>query len=171
VIEFLLDTPLFSTLAPAELADVVQIMQVQRFRSEQIIVKEGAPGDAWFVTYEGKAEVIKSNPFTPKRVVAVLESHSCFGEMAVLDGSLRSASIAALDDVTVFRFPCGPFQDLLEEGNLAAYKLVHAMARTLCERQRGLNQRLTDLIEDSETDSLGLRSRIGPLLDLSTVSE
>ena len=128
-------------------------------------------GNAWFVIFKGEAEVAKSSPFAPTRTVAMLGAHHCFGEMAILDGSLRSASIIARTDVTVFRFPRVPFQDLLEEGNLAAYKLVHAMARTLCERQRGLNHRLTELIEGQETDSLGLRSRIGPILDASTISE
>jgi CRP-like cAMP-binding protein len=171
VIEFLLDTLLFEALAPNELADVVQIMQIQRFRPDQTILAEGDVGDAWFVIHEGKADVIKTNPFTPKRIVATLESHACFGEMAVLDGSPRSASVVAQTDVTVFRFPRSPFQGLLEEGNLAAYKLVHGMAGTLCQRQRNLNQKLTDLIEEQETDALGLRSRVGPLLDATTISE
>jgi CRP-like cAMP-binding protein len=171
VIEFLLDTPLFEALKPAELADVVQIMQVQRFDAAQNVVAEGEPGDAWFVIFDGTAEVIKTNPFTPRRLVATLVSHACFGEMAVLDGSPRSASVVAKDEVTVFRFPRSPFQDLVEEGNIAAFKLIHAMARTLCQRQRGLNQKLTDLIEENETDALGLRSRVGPLLDATTVSE
>jgi len=171
VIEFLLETSLFEALAPKELAEVVQIMQVQRFRGDQTIFSEGDGGDAWFVIYTGCADVIKNNPFTPQRKVATLKAHACFGEMAVLDGSLRSASITAVDDVTVFRFPREPFQDLLEENNVAAFKLVHAMARTLCARQRRLNQQLTDVIEEQETDALGLRSRVGPLLDATTISE
>ena len=98
-------------------------------------------------------------------------SHACFGEMAILDDSPRSASVIARSDVTLFRFPSVPFQDLLDEDNLAAFKLVHAMARTLCVRQRRLNQQLTDLIQESETDAMGLRSRVGPMLDASSISE
>ena len=171
VIAFLLETPLFEDLDSAELGEVVRVMQIQRVRPEQAIFKEGDIGGAWFVIFDGEAEVVKRDPFAPRRIVATIGAHSCFGEMAVLDDSARSASVVALTDVTLFRFPSGPFQELLEEGNLAAYKLVHAMARTLCTRQRRINQQLTDLLQEQETDALGLRTRVGPMLDASTISE
>jgi CRP-like cAMP-binding protein len=44
--------------------------------------------------------------------------------MAILDDSPRSASVIARTEVTLFRFPSVPFQDLIEESNLAAFKLV-----------------------------------------------
>lgn len=171
VIQFLLETPLFQDLDASELAEVVQIMQIQRFRPDQAIFKEGEEGNAWYVIFEGEARVDKRNPFTPSREVALLGPHSCFGEMAILDESARSATITAQESITAFRFPAIQFQMLLEEGNLAAYKLIHAMAKTLCDRQRRLNQQLSDLIEESDTDSIGLRSRVGPLLEESSISE
>jgi CRP-like cAMP-binding protein len=171
VIKFLLETPLFEDLDSAELGEVVRVMQIQRVRPQHAIFKEGEEGDAWFVIYSGEADVEKRDPFRPKRKVATLGAHACLGEMAVLDDSSRSASVVARTDVTLFRFPSVPFQDLLEENNLAAYKLVHAMARTLCARQRRINQQLTDMIQESETDALGLRSRVGPILDASSISE
>jgi len=171
VIEFLLETPLFEDLDSVELGEVVRVMQIQRVRPEHTIFKEGDAGNAWYVIYEGEAEVEKRDAFGPKRRVATLGSHACFGEMAVLDDSPRSASVISRSEVTLFRFPSIPFQDLLEEDNLAAYKLVHAMARILCVRQRRINQQLTDLIQESESDALGLRSRVGPILDASSISE
>jgi CRP-like cAMP-binding protein len=171
VIEFLLETPLFEDLDAAELGEVVRVMQIQRIRKDNAIFKEGDAGDAWYVLYDGEAEVEKRDPFSPKRRVATLGAHACFGEMAILDDSPRSASVIARTEVTLFRFPSVPFQDLIEESNLAAFKLVHAMARTLCARQRLLTQQLTDLMQDSETDALGLRTRVGPMLDASSISE
>ena len=171
VIEFLLETDLFAGLKPDELAEIVQIMQLQRFRPEQPIFREGEDGNAWYVLFEGEATVLKRDPFTPSREVATLGSHACFGEMAILDDSPRSATIVATTDTTAFRFPSSMFQMLLEEESVAAYKLVHAMAKTLCVRQRKMNQQLTDLIEKQKTDELGLKSRMGPLLDESSISE
>jgi len=171
VIEFLLETPLFSELEPSELADIVTIMQVQRFRPEQPIFREGDDGNAWYVVFDGEAMVEKRDPFSPNRTVATLRAHACFGEMAILDDAPRSASVVAATDVTTFRFPSMPFQVLLEDMNVAAYKLIHAMARTLCKRQRNLNQQLTDMINKQDTDAQGLRSRVGPYLDESTISE
>jgi CRP-like cAMP-binding protein len=171
VIEFLLETDLFKSLEPDELAEIVQIMQLQRFRPEQPIFREGEDGNAWYVIYDGEAKVEKRDPFSPAREVATLGPHACFGEMAILDDSPRSASIVAVVDTTAFRFPSPMFQMLLEEESVAAYKLIHAMAKTLCERQRRMNQQLTDMIDKQKTDDLGLRTRVGPLLDESSISE
>jgi CRP/FNR family cyclic AMP-dependent transcriptional regulator len=171
VIDFLLETDLFCHLDPGELGDIVQIMQLQRFRPDQVIFKEGDEGNAWYVIYAGAARVEKRDLFVPAREVARLGPHSCFGEMAILDESPRSASIFATEDVTALRFPRELFQMLLEEHSVAAYKLVHAMAKSLCVRQRKMNQQLSDLMEQQDTSLEGLRSRMGPLVDESAISE
>ena len=171
VIDFLLETKLFSDLDAAELGDIVQIMQLQRFRPDQAIFTEGDAGNAWYVIYEGEARVEKRDPFAPSREVATLGTHACFGEMAILDDSPRSASIIASQDTTAFRFPADQFQMLLEEHSVAAYKLIHAMAKSLCVRQRLMNQQLSDLMEQKETDMAGLRSRVRPMVDESAISE
>ena len=171
VIDFLLETNLFCDLEADELGDIVQIMQLQRFRPDQAIFREGDEGNAWYVIYEGDARVEKRDPFVPAREVARLGPHACFGEMAILDNSPRSASVFAIDDVTAFRFPSAMFGMLLEEHSVAAYKLIHAMAKALCVRQRKMNQQLSDLMEQTDTDSAGLRSRVGPMVDESAISE
>lgn len=159
VIDFLLETDLFCDLDAGELGDIVQIMQLQRFRPEQAIFSEGDAGNAWFVIYEGSARVEKRDPFTPTRQVATLGSHACFGEMAILDDSPRSASVTATEDTTAFRFPAAMFQMLLEEHSVAAYKLVHAMAKTLCVRQRRMNQQLSELVDEQGIGITSLTSR------------
>lgn len=171
IINFLLETPLFRDLDPTELSEVVRILQVQRIRSGHPVFREGEEGDAWFVLFEGEADVVKESAFGPQRKLSTLNAPSCFGEMAILDGSKRSASVIANGEVRVFRFPRAPFNDLLAEGNLAAYKLVLQMARVLCERQRNLTQRLSEIIEGDATERPVLRRSIGALLDVYTVSE
>lgn len=147
VIDFLLETELFGDLSPGELGDIVQIMQIQRFRPEQVIFGEGDAGDAWYVIFDGAARVEKRDPFSPTREVANLGPHACFGEMAILDDSPRSASITATEDTTTFRFPAASFAMLLEEQSVAGYKLVHAMAKILCARQRAMNGQIADLVD------------------------
>ena len=171
VIGFLLETPLFDALDPAELSEIVHIMQVQGFRDGQSVFREGDEGDAWYVLFKGQTLVTKEVPFGPSRQLARLEPHACFGEMAILDGSARSALVRASGDVTVFRFPRIPFQRLLDEGNLGAYKLVLAMARILCQRQRDLTQRITEMAEESSSAHEVVRSSVGPMLDSWRVSQ
>jgi CRP/FNR family cyclic AMP-dependent transcriptional regulator len=172
VISFLLETPLFEDLTPNELAEVVQIMLFQRLRDGQAVFREGDEGDAWFVIFRGECVVTKNAAFGPARTIAILEPRTCFGEMAVLDGSSRSATIQARGDATVFKFPREAFQGLLERGSLAAYKLVYAMAQVLCVRQRTITQQLTDVIEDEDQSvQTTLRDQLQTLVEEYKVSE
>ena len=170
VIDFLLETTLFCDLEPDELGDIVQIMQLQRFRRDQAIFREGDEGNAWYVLFDGTARVEKRDPFAPARAVARLEPHACFGEMAILDNSPRSASVIAESDATAFRFPSNLFNMLVDEESLAAYKLIHAMAKSLCVRQRHMNQQLTDLLEAQRASS-DFRRPVSSAHDKKALSE
>lgn len=154
IITFLLETSMFAKLDPAELSEVVHIMKVQKVRAGAAIFREGAIGDSWYVMYEGTAEVRKGNEFLPSQTIAVLQERACFGEMAILDHSARSASVVALTACTVFRFPRGEFEELLADGNLAAYKLIYEMAKVLAARQRRVTQDLTDALGAREAEPL-----------------
>jgi len=150
IITFLLEAPMFGDLDPAQLSEIVHIMQVRRVRDGQAIFKEGDPGDAWFVIFEGAADVSKAAEFGPPKVIAQVGPRACFGEMAILDHSPRSASVTARGETTVFRFPRDEFEALLAADNLAAYKLVYQMAKVLTVRARNTTQRLSDALADRE---------------------
>src|SRR5688572_13846475 len=109
VIAFLVDAPMFGDLDASELSQVVQVMQVQRLRAGQWVFREGDIGDAWYVVFDGEVEVVDESPDDGDRVIAILGRRACFGEMAILDGSPRSASVRACQPVTAFRFPRQPF--------------------------------------------------------------
>jgi CRP-like cAMP-binding protein len=64
--------------------------------------------------------------------------------MATLDSGPRSATVIAREPVTLFRFREARFTELLDEGSLAAYKLVLAMARMLSLRHRELTRQLSE---------------------------
>jgi CRP/FNR family cyclic AMP-dependent transcriptional regulator len=167
ILTFLLDTPLFGDLDPAELSQIVHIMQLQKVREGQYLVREGEVGEAWYVVYEGRVEVVKDGPFE-RTVLAELGPKQCFGEMAILDGSPRFASVRALNDGAVFRFPRLDFNALLEDQNLAAYKLIHRIALVLVARQRETTQRLAELLVQAEVD---VRPELAPILSRSAVTE
>lgn len=172
VIRFLLETPLFEGLGPAELADVVSIMQVQRLRDGQTVFTEGDEGDAWYVVFEGGGIVTKDAGFGPPRVIATLEPRGIFGEMSILDGSRRSASVQARGETTLFKFRREDFDELLGQETVAAFKLVHAMARLLCDRQRRLLSQLAETIEaQSPEQKVNLRERLGGIIDQSSLSD
>jgi CRP/FNR family transcriptional regulator, cyclic AMP receptor protein len=151
IITFLLDTPMFENLDEAELSQIVQIMQIRQYRDGQYFFREGDDGDAWYVLYEGNAAVTRFVEMGPSQEIASLSPRACFGEMAIVDRQPRSATVRARGRCVVFRFPHDDFAQLLHEDNVAAYKLVVQMARVLSERQRLVNQQLSELLAERET--------------------
>jgi CRP-like cAMP-binding protein len=168
IINFLLEAPMFGDLDPTELSQIVHIMQVQRIREGQAIFREGDAGDAWYVIYEGSASVYK-NAAGPQRSIASLGPRSCFGEMAILDHSPRSATVVATTESTVFRFPRREFEGLLASDNLAAYKLIYEMAKVLCSHARVTTQQLSEALANTESDVLHARAQ--RLVEGQSVSE
>lgn len=170
VIRFLVTTPQLVGLDQAERAEVVRIMQVQRLQGGETIFREGEAGDAWYVVFEGQAEVIKETAAGGRRL-ALLDPGACFGEMAILDGSARSATVKAVSPLTIFRFRRPEFEELLADGSLAAYKLVLTMARSLSERQRRLTRQLCDLTERDASGGQPMRAELSSLVDSFQLSE
>ncbi len=170
IINFLLEAPMFGDLDPTELSQIVHIMQVQRVREDFIIFREGDPGDAWYVIYEGSAHVAKLDENNISRRITSIGPRACFGEMAILDHSPRSATVAASCDSTIFRFPRRDFEALLREGNLAAYKLIYEMAKILSARQRRMTRELAEAMRDGQQPGRLLEASVSMVHD-QAVSE
>lgn len=170
IITFLLEAPMFGDLGPAELSEIVHILQIQRVRDGHPVFREADPGDAWYVVYEGRFEVTRSEDFLPSRRLAELGPRACFGEMAILDHSPRSASVVARSDGTVFRFPRRDFERLLQEGNLAAYKLVYEIAKVLSARARSVSQQLSEALADTSAPDRLHRTSVN-LVEGQSISE
>jgi CRP-like cAMP-binding protein len=164
---FLMDTPMFGGLDATELSQIVHIMQLQHLRPGQTLFSEGQPGDAWFVVFEGEVDVSMVTSTGPE-VIDHLTPRCCFGEMAILDGSPRSATVRATGDATVLRFPRDAFRRLLDEGNLAAYKLVLQMALVLVARQRETTRRLAETLHQHED---AMRQTLRPIVARASRSE
>ncbi|MGC6491573.1 MAG: cyclic nucleotide-binding domain-containing protein [Myxococcota bacterium] len=168
IITFLLETPMFGDLDPVELSTIVSVMQLKHLREGSLVFREGDPGDAWYVLYKGTAEVLKQDG-SETRTITTLGARSCFGEMAILDGSPRSATVRALTDCMTFRFPRDGFMSLLESDTLAAYKLVYQMALVLVARQRQTTTRLLGVLEGS-TDA-EVRDGLTPIVEEFSLTE
>jgi CRP-like cAMP-binding protein len=168
IINFLLDTPMFSDLTAAELTQIVHVMQVRSLAPDEYVFRQGDAGDAWYVVHRGQMEVTKDAGDGP-RAVALLGPRTCFGEMAILDGSPRSASVRAIVESSAFRVPRSEFSDLLAKGTLGAYKLVHQIALVLVARQRQTTSRLVELLH--EDSAAAVRQGIRPIVNRSTVAE
>jgi CRP-like cAMP-binding protein len=154
IVAFLLEAPMFEALEPLEIMRIVHIVEVQQLHKGEVVFEEGAPGDAWFVLYEGSVDVLKGASADEKAVIATRRAPECFGEIAILDGASRSATVRAAEKSVVLKIQRGNFAALLENGELVAYKLVHQMAVSLARRQRAVTDMLSSLLGTSELDEI-----------------
>jgi CRP-like cAMP-binding protein len=131
--EVLREIPLFAGVPRRHVAKIAALTREARYRPGTAIVRAGARGDDFFVILEGTASVVRQQglPSIP------LQPGSYFGEMALLDGEARSASVVAETDVLCLRLSRVPFLRMVRgEPEVAA-----ALLRQLAGRIRELQSR------------------------------
>jgi len=162
LITFLLETPMFMNLTPMELAEIIHIVKSEKYQAGDVVFKEGDPGDAWYVIYRGAVEVLKEDENGSKKINE-LGPQACFGEMSVLDGLPRSATIQVTEDSEIFRIPRDEFAELIDQKHMVAFKLIQHMAILLAERQRTNTLKLTELLRANEVLEIheGIKSLVG----------
>jgi tetratricopeptide (TPR) repeat protein len=88
---------LFAGLSKAEFGDVFKYMEERTFKSDELIVEEGTESDAMYIINTGSVRVWTKHK--NKQVeLAVLREGNFFGEVALLTGAKRTASITAIDE-------------------------------------------------------------------------
>lgn len=130
-VDALADVPLFAGLSRRHLTKIARLASIKRYPSGAAIVKTGAPGEAFFVILDGRASLGAG----ARR--ATLGANESFGEMSLLDGQPRSATITARSEVLVMMVPRQKFLKLLEKEP----KIAMAVLSTLCGRMRMLQAR------------------------------
>ena len=73
-------------------------MDLINFKKGEDIIEEGTLGDCAYIIEEGSVEVSKLSPHGEKQVLAVLKKSEIFGEMGLIDGLPRSATVTARED-------------------------------------------------------------------------
>ena len=90
---FLEEVPLLSTLTLYERSKIADALDTQKYPPGATIIREGDPGEAFFILESGEAEVYKSD--SGDSVVKRYEKGDYFGELALLDDKPRAASVVA----------------------------------------------------------------------------
>jgi small-conductance mechanosensitive channel/CRP-like cAMP-binding protein len=110
-VEHLLEgVPLFAVLGPEERQALARRASQRLYGRGEAIVRQGEPGSSIFVVASGRVRVT----IGPERhEVAVTEAGGYFGEMSLLTGDARSATVLALEDCTVVEITADAFRDVV----------------------------------------------------------
>ena len=134
--------PLFVGLERDEIWKILKLAESITPSVGDEIVKQGDPGDGFYLISAGSYEVRKDG--AEQMVLARLEEQSFFGEMSLVTDEPRSASVVCVEEGRLKKVPVDKFNQLLEDGDLIAYKIVHNMSRILAQRLARLENRIVN---------------------------
>src|SRR4051794_31631190 len=104
---------------------------INQYEVSEIIFEEGSVGHELFVVIEGKIDIVKQNG-VDKTLIVTLGKGEFFGEMAVIDGSARSATaIAAAPNTKVMRINHARFVYLVSQQPAFALMIMDALSKRL----------------------------------------
>jgi CRP-like cAMP-binding protein len=122
-IEALRRVPLFEELDAAELQTVADSMHEANVPAGAVVTAEGGPGDGFFVIESGDAEVtVEGEPR------GTMTAGDYFGEIALLQGSDRTATVRATSDLRCYALTPWDFRTLVESSPSIAWKTLQSMA-------------------------------------------
>jgi CRP-like cAMP-binding protein len=134
--------PLLEALGREHLEEIARLGRRGEFGAGQIIFQQGDRGEALFIIASGLVRVFTLGDDGSEATIALLSEGESLGELALIDGGLRSASAMALEATSTVTITRDDFRDWLERTPAASLALLE----TLSARVRRTNQDLTDLV-------------------------
>ena len=125
-IEALRRVPLFADLDDNELAQVALLFKERHFDAGETVVMEGSDGAAFFLIESGEASVAVRGSER-----ASLGPGDHFGEIALIDEGVRSATIAATTDLVCYGLTLWEFRPLVVDNGEIGWKLLQSLSKKL----------------------------------------
>jgi CRP-like cAMP-binding protein len=121
--EVLAGFPLFAGIGKRRLRRIAQAAEFAEFAPGASVISTGEPADSFYVILSGEAKAVR------KPAARTLGPGDYFGEMGLLAGERRSATVVATDELHVMRLPRTTFFELLGESDVAARIMAELGAR------------------------------------------
>jgi CRP/FNR family transcriptional regulator, cyclic AMP receptor protein len=118
--------PLFADLGRRHLNQLADAAQIVSYRQGTTVIREGDPGATLFVIVDGTADVSRGG-----RTLATLSPGEFFGEVSLLDGGPRTASIVAQTPLTAVRLFRAPFYRLVQADPAIGVRVLSELARRI----------------------------------------
>jgi CRP-like cAMP-binding protein len=152
--EVLKGIPLFQGMSDRELDMLLALTTTKKLKKRAYLCRKGDPGNALFAVLEGRLKATGEGRDGKEMVFSVMDPGEVIGEIALLDQEPRSATVQAVEDVTLLTLHRRDLLPFLERNPKAAIKLAAVLAKRI--------RNLTELAED--TVFLGLPSRLAKKL-------
>lgn len=162
----------FENFTELELRQLIEVGYRKRLEKEKVLFDEGAPGDAFYIVLSGSVEVFVSRI---EKHLAILKAGSFFGELSLILGIPRTASVRALEPTVLFAIDSQGFKQLLQEQPELAEVIIKELEKhqeELAQRQKQLREMgLIDKDEDDSNLVAWVRKRLGKLFSLKMIDK
>lgn len=129
--EFLAYVPIFSEIPMETVEKIEKIGTRKIYKKNDVILMEDEVGTALFVIVSGKVKVARTSTDGREVILTILSESDFFGEMAILDGQTRSATVVAIEDSELFLIQRNDFINLLKEYPEVAISLLQELTKRL----------------------------------------
>ena len=130
-LSFLQNVPIFADLEEPELKKIEKLGLRKKYKRGNIVVLEKETGAALFVIISGKVKIVRTDEDGREVILSIFGPGEFFGEMSLLDGLARSASVVALTKAELFMIHRRDFLRLLHEHPQVAISLLGELTTRL----------------------------------------
>ena len=153
LIGFLRNVGLFADLPDESLAKLGTCLKTKDFPPAETIMREGAPGISMYIIKEGLVEIRKKDPVSGiDFLVAQLGEGAAVGEMSLLTGKPRSASVTTVEPTSVFTLTRADFRNLLTQYPEISLGLARILADRLDEANKQVGVEFVSLTKNINFD-------------------
>ncbi len=143
---FLLTYPIYREFEPDDIDVLSRICEYEKRAGGEEIFKAGSPGDAMYIIKSGSVKVwIESG--RRKKMVALLSDGEFFGEMALIDGSPRSATVTSEGETELVKLPAEGLVKLKTEHASTGFKVLGVLLKFMAHRIRRTTKKAAKLIK------------------------
>jgi potassium-dependent mechanosensitive channel len=165
--DLLREVTYFEHLTDLELRQLIEIGYRQRLRPQEFLFRENDPGNAFYMILSGSVEVFVE---AIDKHLTELGAGNFFGELSLMLGIPRTASVRALEETVLFAINQEGFQKVLTERPDLSEQIIQEIVKhkeELSERQQELREmQLVDAAEDDESPVEWVRKRLKNLFSV-----
>ena len=145
VVKFFRSIPLFSLLSSGQVLEILRVCDIETHPAGAVLAHEDDAAEAMYIIERGEVAITKKSAGGDDVRVAYLGDGSVVGEMALIVGSPRSASVEAVAETRVYRLTGRDFEALRRQRSVAAYKVLVKLLETLGDRRQMVLARIDDV--------------------------
>jgi CRP/FNR family transcriptional regulator/CRP/FNR family cyclic AMP-dependent transcriptional regulator len=143
---FLADYPIYRDFDADDIETLGKICEEKKYLNGQDIFREGDAGDGLYIIKKGAVKIVKENK-SRKKLIATLAEGEFFGEMSIIDGSPRSATVESSGNVELVKLTRDGFEKLKDEYSRTGFKFVGVLLKFMSYRIRRTTKKAATLMK------------------------